>query len=147
MLKSYYNYLGPGSYFVSTTNLRDAASLFKFAADNTDVEWKLDAYSTDSGNKYLLITDHHEGDVENGHFAAKATKTIGVKIVDIHSHPSQESEGASVEDRTALKGNHNAVYLKKDATLHEYDAQRSNINSISINSSDDLELYIKNKFK
>ena len=43
--------------FVATSNVNDAFNVFKFASDNSDVEWGLDGYqSTKGGNRYVLRT-------------------------------------------------------------------------------------------
>ena len=47
----------------STSSLEDAAAVFKFGADNTSVEWKLDVYN-DKGDKTAIIgTSGKEGSV------------------------------------------------------------------------------------
>lgn len=53
-----------------TSNIHDAANLFKFAADNSVVEWKLDVYENENdGPTAIIITDHKEGSVESGNNA------------------------------------------------------------------------------
>lgn len=133
------------SPFGKTGILEDAARLFKFGADNTQVEWKLDVYFNEKESEYVVITDHNQASVENGTWAAKQTKVIGNRVVDIHSHPSLETQGASESDQRIIKASHNAVYFKKDGTLHEYNSTNKNLNSIQINNSQDLEKFIQSK--
>lgn len=38
-----------------TSNIHDAANLFKFAADNSVVEWKLDVYENEMMGRQLLL--------------------------------------------------------------------------------------------
>lgn len=69
----------------STSSLEDAAAVFKFGADNTSVEWKLDIYN-DKGDKTALIgTSGREDSV----FSDKQSElnVKGDKVIDMHSHP------------------------------------------------------------
>lgn len=67
-------------------------NLFKFAADNSVVEWKLDVYENENdGPTAIIITDHKEGSVESGNNAKRRTAVNGRKKIDIHSHPGDES--------------------------------------------------------
>jgi RHS repeat-associated protein len=60
------------STYGQTSNIHDAANLFKFAADNSIVEWKLDVYENENdGPTAIIITDHKEGSVERGNNAKK----------------------------------------------------------------------------
>ncbi|WP_410520423.1 JAB-like toxin 1 domain-containing protein [Bacteroides cellulosilyticus] len=60
------------STYGQTSNIHDAANLFKFAADNSIVEWKLDVYENENdGPTAIIITDHKEGSVESGNNAKK----------------------------------------------------------------------------
>jgi len=60
----------------STENLDDAARVFKFAADNSNAEWRLDVYD-DNGTKTAVIATKQDGDhVQN---ADKAKRYVGAK--------------------------------------------------------------------
>lgn len=43
------------STYGQTSNIHDAANLFKFAADNSIVEWKLDVYENEMMGQQLLL--------------------------------------------------------------------------------------------
>ena len=63
---------GQTTTYGQTSNIHDAANLFKFAADNSVVEWKLDVYENENdGPTAIIITDHKEGSVERGNNAKK----------------------------------------------------------------------------
>jgi len=131
-----------------TSNIHDAANLFKFAADNSVVEWKLDVYENENdGPTAIIITDHKEGSVESGNNAKRRTAVNGRKKIDIHSHPGDESQGASASDMKYINSRNNAVYLKRDRTLHDYNSKKSNITTIHINTIEDLQKYIQDRLK
>ena len=49
-----------------------------------------------------------------------------------------------------LNGNNsenNAVYLKRNQTLHDYTPKNSNVTTIHINTAEDLQKYIQDKMK
>ena len=142
LVKSQKDYKGYRSAFGKTANLQDAVSLFKLGADNSEVEWKLDVYNNDGNITAIVVTDHNPVSVEDGSWAKKETKTQGLKLIDIHSHPSNESKGASDKDRSNINSKKNAVYLKQNKTLHEYN---KNVNSLSVEkmeTTSDLYNYI-----
>ena len=136
------------STYGQTSNIHDAANLFKFAADNSIVEWKLDVYENENdGPTAIIITDHKEGSVERGNNAKKRTAVNGHKKIDIHSHPGDESQGASASDMKYINSRNNAVYLKRNRTLHDYNSKKSNITTIHINTVEDLQKYIQDRLK
>ena len=136
------------STYGKTNSIRDATNLFKFAADNSIVEWKLDVYKDgDDGPTAIIVTDHREGTVENGKYAKRKAGVNGRKIIDIHSHPSDESQGASDADISSINSENNAVYLKRNQTLHDYTPKSSNVTTIHINTAEDLQKYIQDKMK
>ena len=131
-----------------TGNIHDAANLFKFAADNSIVEWKLDVYENENdGATAVIITDHKEGSVESGNNAKRRMTVNGSKKIDIHSHPGDESQGASASDMKYINSRNNAVYLKRNQTLHDYNSKQSNITTIHINTVEDLQKYIQDRLK
>lgn len=133
--------------YSATTNLSDAANFFKFAVDNGDVEWKLDAYKDGDNATFVVTSSHQDATVDNGDDPKKNTNTQGSKTVDIHSHPSAESKGASDQDRKIISAKHNAVYLKRNGTLHTYSSSNSSINTITIRTAEDLQKFIQDKLK
>ena len=139
---------GQTTTYGQTSNIHDAANLFKFAADNSIVEWKLDVYENENdGPTAIIITDHKEGSVERGNNAKKRTAVNGHKKIDIHSHPGDESQGASASDMKYINSRNNAVYLKRNRTLHDYNSKKSNITTIQINTCEDLQKYIQDRLK
>lgn len=63
--------------------------LFKFVADNTDVEWRLVNYNTDSGSEAIIVTSH------SGESVTADNNLSGMKeenmISTIHSHPDAKA--------------------------------------------------------
>ena len=109
----------------STSSLEDAAAVFKFGADNTSVEWKLDVYN-DKGDKTAIIgTSGKEGSV----FSDKQSElnVKGDKVVDMHSHPYNDK--ASGQDMNNLKVGIGAVYHRDSKVLFFYDSRNSRIES------------------
>ncbi|MDR1198834.1 MAG: hypothetical protein LBK94_07470 [Prevotellaceae bacterium] len=89
-----------GNYAI-TTNREDIFNVFKFAADNTSVEWSIDGYRTKSGNnEYFIGTSHKENSVSSSYGMEKFDELD--LIVDIHSHPGdatwEGTKGASIGD-------------------------------------------------
>lgn len=133
------------SPYGATSNAADAAKIFKLGADSTPVEWRLDAYDNGETRQFVVGTDQEIDRVGNGKKEADRLKVKGNRVIDIHSHPSDETQGASKEDQASIKAKKNAVYFKRDATLHEYDASDANLNERKINTYLDLEQYISSK--
>lgn len=50
-------------YYNSTANLNDAVAVFKFGADNTDAEWKLDVYDNQGSKTTIVGTSGRESSV------------------------------------------------------------------------------------
>ena len=50
--------------------------------------------------------------MESGNNAKRRTAVNGRKKIDIHSHPGDESQGASASDMKYINSRNNAVYLK-----------------------------------
>ena len=116
----------------------------KFSDGSGDIE-QITKAAKKAGLDWIIITDHKQAGVEDGSWAASQTNTKGEKIVDIHSHPSQDTKGASEEDQKNINAPHSAVYFKNSKTLHEYDSKNNNLNTKPINSSQDLKKYIESK--
>ena len=135
-------------FYQETYNLRDAAVVFKFAADNSKKEWKLDVYKDSNGNmKAVVATNMHPTEVSltDNYNDEHANVSSMDKIVDIHSHPDDEgTRGGSKSDlKTAKPKSRNAVYHKKSQTLYEYDRENSAMKSIEIKNADELLNYLK----
>ena len=134
-------------FYQETTNIEDAVSVFKFASDNTSNEWKLDVYvdkdksrtavvATNLDKSSVALTDNYADD--------HADVKFKTKVVDIHSHPDKNGTkgGSDTDQKTAVPNIKNAVYHKETKTLFEYTQTRMSINSIKIESYEDIMKYI-----
>jgi len=73
-----------GSYSI-TGNIGDAFKVFKFGADNTDVEWRIDGYRTkSSGNEYFVGTSHDYESVNVSHTMDRFNELD--MVFNMHSH-------------------------------------------------------------
>ena len=130
--------------YTSTVGLEDAAAVFKFGADNTSIEWKLDIYD-DKGSKTAIIgTSGQASSVFSD--KQKELKVKGDKVVDLHSHPYNNY--AADQDMKVLKINAGAIYHKDSKTLFFYNHKNSHINNEDdkINTSEELLDKLKEKF-
>ena len=128
----------------STSNLEDAATVFKFGADNTSVEWKLDIYN-DKGDKTAIIgTSGREDSV----FSDKQSElnVKGDKVIDMHSHPYNAH--ASGQDMKNLKIKTGTVYHRDSKVLFFYNSENSRIgnNEYKIDTSKTLLDKLNDKF-
>ena len=128
----------------STSNLEDAATVFKFGADNTSVEWKLDIYN-DKGDKTAIIgTSGREDSV----FSDKQSElnVKGDKVIDMHSHPYNAH--ASGQDMKNLKIKTGAVYHRDSKVLFFYNSENPRIgnNEYKIDTSKTLLDKLNDKF-
>ena len=86
MFNMQYDMMNPSrGIHVSTTELEDAATVFKFAADHTRVEWKLDIYDNNGSKSAIIGTDRSENSVFSD--MQKKLNISGEKVFDLHSHP------------------------------------------------------------
>lgn len=138
-------------FYNSTTNLDDAAAVFKFAADYTGVEWKLDVYDDNGVKTAVVITDQKTHSVDNGAEAKEKLYINGEKVIDIHSHQPGGTKGGAGNDFNLTEPNRkNAVYMKdngiqtdRKGMLYEYTQKQSRVKSVPILNDDDLLRYIK----
>lgn len=131
-------------FYNSTMNLDDAAAVFKFGADNTKAEWKLDIYD-DQGSKTAIIgTSGREGSVFSD--VQDKLKVKGDKIVDLHSHPYNDK--ASDKDMRILKINTGAIYYRDGKELLFYNSKNPRIEnkSYQISTSEELLKRLNDKF-
>ncbi|WP_254871777.1 RHS repeat-associated core domain-containing protein [Bacteroides acidifaciens] len=141
---------GRGAYN-STANLDDAASVFKFAADYTGVEWKLDVYDDNGVKTAVVATDQMTHGVDNGAEAKEKLSIRGEKVIDIHSHQPGGTKGGAGNDFNLAKPNcKNAVYMRNNkiqtdrkGMLYEYTQKQSQVKSVPILDDNDLLRYIK----
>jgi len=67
-----------------TSNSADAFGVFKFAADNSNAEWRVAGYNNkNKGTDFVINTDFHTGDV----ISRDMDKNQSDMIFQIHSHP------------------------------------------------------------
>ncbi|MCQ2256762.1 MAG: DUF6443 domain-containing protein [Bacteroidaceae bacterium] len=90
--------------FSISSNFSEAASVFLFAANNSDVEWKFQGFKDDSSNKYVVGTTHEPDGVDSRMGENKGNFQETNMIFDIHSHPSviDDVQGASGYSKTGL---------------------------------------------
>ena len=137
----------------STQDLEAAATVFKFAADHTTVEWKLDVYDDNGTRTAVVATDRDPYGVDNGAYAQNKLSVKGEKVIDIHSHlPGGTKGGAGNDFNLAKPQRKNAVYMKdngvstdKRGMIYEYTKNASRVNSIRVYDETDLFQYIKRK--
>ena len=137
----------------STQDLEAAATVFKFAADHTTVEWKLDVYDDNGAKTAIVATDQNPYGVDNGANAQSKLSVKGEKVIDIHSHLSGGTKGGAGNDFNLAKPQRkNAVYMKdnrvstdKKGMIYEYTQNASRVNSIRVYDATDLFQYIKRK--
>lgn len=131
-------------YYGSTMNLEDAAAIFKFGTDNTDVEWKLDIYDNQGDKTAIVGTSGKRNRAFSN--AQDKLKVEGNKIVDLHSHPNNLK--ASDDDMRNLKNNVGAIYYKKDKELFFYNSNNPRMmeQSYIINTSSELLKRLNDKF-
>ncbi|TRX39526.1 type IV secretion protein Rhs [Bacteroides sp. HF-5092] len=131
-------------YYNSTANLNDAVAVFKFGADNTDAEWKLDVYDNQGSKTTIVGTSGRESSV----FSDVQDKlgVEGDKIVDLHSHPYNKA--ASDNDMKNLKINTGAIYYRDDKELLFYNSKKSRIENetFKISTSSELLKRLNDKF-
>ncbi len=131
-------------YYNSTANLDDAVAVFKFGADNTKPEWKLDIYD-DGGSKTAVVgTSGREGSVFSDVQDKLGVK--GDKVVDLHSHPYNKV--ASDNDMKILKINTGAIYNRDEKELFFYNSKKSRIENetFKISTSSELLKRLNDKF-
>ena len=137
----------------STQDLETAATVFKFAADHTTVEWKLDVYDDNGTRTAVVATDRDPYGVDNGVYAQNKLSVKGEKVIDIHSHLLGGTKGGAGNDFNLAKPQRkNAVYMKdnrvstdKKDMIYEYTKNASRVNSIRVYDATDLLQYIKRK--
>ena len=125
----------------STQSLQDAAEVFKFAADNSKAEWRLDVYDDNGAKTAVVATKQSEDHVQNADEAMDGLAVEGNQVVNIHSHPNPlGTKGGSSDDMRNAKSSpaRNAVYFKANQTLYEYNSTRSQIKGMSANTADDI---------
>lgn len=80
LMKKRDNYEGN---FTITSSYKDAATFFKFASENTVVEWGMDGYKNDTGTHFLVRTSHSKEKVTRN---SNSFNDLDL-FYSIHSHP------------------------------------------------------------
>ena len=110
---------GADGHQASIKNSNDAFKLFKFVADNSDVEWSLKGFSNHNVDSYQLSTSNNQNSVK----VTLSNDEISTLKFDLHSHPrSNGKENASGYDSGS---NRNRVFYS-----NYYDGDRSGLISI-----------------
>jgi RHS repeat-associated protein len=77
--------LDNGGHNAVTTNSTDAFNLFKFAADNSNVEWSLSGFNnSNGGTNFVFNTTHEKTQISNRNLLGNERSDL---IFDVHSHP------------------------------------------------------------
>ena len=106
-----------GNYAV-TGNKQEAFKVFKFAADNSNVEWNLEGYRTKSGSNEYFIGTSHEIDNASSSYRMERFNELDM-VFDLHSHPGygnleEGTRGASDYDKRYINGRYDRF---KDAGM------------------------------
>jgi RHS repeat-associated protein len=77
-----------GSAAAKTSNSTDAFNVFKFAVDNSNVEWALSGFKNSKGTTdFIFNTTHDQEDITKRNRFGHERSNL---IFDIHSHPGTE---------------------------------------------------------
>lgn len=131
--------------FGTTSNLSDAANLFQFVAENTDVEWSLSVFESDGKNASVIVTNQQPNTVSNGDSEKNTLKVKGEKTVAIHSHPDSEGTkgGYGSDLQNANPKSRNFVYFQANKTFYEYNDKKSNVNATPVADKTGVYDFIK----
>jgi hypothetical protein len=81
------------SHNATTSNGTDAFNVFKFAADNSNVEWSLSGFKEGGKRKYFINTEQSDAQADIGYPDYFEEKNI---LFNVHSHSRKDgSKGAS----------------------------------------------------
>ena len=165
------NDYGGGQYGIMN-NLNESVKLFKFVADNTNVEWGLDAFRDSNGNEKFQIRTSNDMNVVRTNYTMQ---NIGNMKFTMHSHSrvngndnasgafgsGQYSSNASTPDSDydtyirlngryqQIKGKGHVVphflYNARTKNFFEYDCYNNSINKHRIISSNNIIKYIRKR--
>ncbi|MBC9795835.1 DUF6443 domain-containing protein [Sinomicrobium weinanense] len=99
-----------------TQSISDAFDVFKFAADNSDVEWSVQGYQLDNdAHSYAVLTSHAENYAGNGyHLGLFGGYEIENLLFDIHSHPKTKGASGYKSKGFPFTGDKNRQYNHKE---------------------------------
>ena len=105
------------SYNAVTSNKNDTFNLFKFASDNSNVEWSLSGFKGDGKVKFYLNTEHNsvqaEIGIDAGYFKSEDL------VFNVHGHPGENGTkggsgyyygGYDIKNKKAILTGVNANY-------------------------------------
>ena len=137
--------------FASTNSAYDAANVFLFATDNTNVEWTLKGGFRNKKITYILGTNNSENSVTSLYGLTKSKDALFPDfkaIFDIHSHPyDQFASPEDINSFTLFPNVKHSLYFVDERTLFKYTDKENSIKSIKVNSMDDLMKYIFQQLK
>ncbi|WP_306308329.1 JAB-like toxin 1 domain-containing protein [Bacteroides faecalis] len=137
--------------YTTTNSAYDAANVFLFAENNTNVEWTLKGGYMDGKKTFILGTDNNENRVTGIYGLTKVENALFPNfepIFDIHSHPyTPEAAEADMNISKLLLDVKYSIYFRDDQKIIGYDQENSMTYSIKINSMKDLITYILQQFK
>lgn len=131
--------------FGSTSNLANAANLFQFVAENTDVEWSLSVFESGGKNTSIIVTNQQANTVSSGDSEKDKLKVKGEKKVAVHSHPDPKgTKGGYGRDlENANPKSRNFVYFQANKTFYEYNNTKSNIKATPVADETGVYDFIK----
>lgn len=128
-----------------TTNASDAANVFLFAANNSNVEWGLAGYNTGSDMTYAIWTGHSEDRTPSSILYQGISKLS----FEIHSHPGgtlipSPINGANKGDY-GVAGHINNIFYKNGSTSYPrhfmYSKQGKHLWEYNYTSAGDTKYY------
>lgn len=129
----YYQYDSDGvrqsGHYASTTDIDEAFKVFKFMADNTNVEWEIAGFRTSGHNEYVIGSTHDVSPYGNSSIyevAGSVTSITSIpshssnkEIFCIHSHHGG-TMGASEGDINNIIRLYNREYGKEMPNIHQW---------------------------
>lgn len=130
--------------YTITNSVYNASNVFLFVAGNTNVEWTLKGGYKDGRRTFVLGTNNNENQVSsiNGLINTKDPFFLTFKpMIDIHSHPYNPFASLrDMDNARLLRDIRYSIYYENN--IINYTDQNDNTYSISVNSMNDLMIYI-----
>lgn len=130
--------------YTTTNSVYNASNVFLFVAGNTNVEWTLKGGYKDGRRTFVLGTNNNENQVSsiNGLINTKDPFFLTFKpMIDIHSHPYNPFASLrDMDNARLLRDIRYSIYYENN--IINYTDQNDNTYSISVNSMNDLMIYI-----
>ncbi len=110
-----------GNSYGTTKSVDDAVNVFKFAVDNSNVEWSLSNFSNGTN---LLNTKHLKSRVTQGERLGLSGLNINTLRLGMHSHPNGGVKGPSAQERLYSAADNFkiqlSIYHKGNQTFYPY---------------------------